>query len=110
MPRDRGRVSPNAHVWEAPKDALERDRGLRPGKLEPETEVHTRAEGEVRVRVARDVEPVRNVDLAGSQFAAARNAANMSPRRKWRPCSSPSQIAKRGFVICTGETWRRPCR
>jgi hypothetical protein len=45
--------------------------------------------------------------LADPQFAAARNAANMSPSGTALRAESPSRIAKRGFVICTGETWRR---
>ena len=43
--------------------ALERDSRLRPSELETEAEMHACAEGEVRVRVARDVETVRILEL-----------------------------------------------
>ena len=52
-----------AHIRKACEDALECDRGLRPGELEAEAEMHACAEGKVRVRVPRDVETVRMLEL-----------------------------------------------
>jgi hypothetical protein len=75
-PSEARRVYREPNVGKSSQQSLECDRRFGPGKLESETEVHARAEREMRVGVTRDVESMRVLEGRGVTVGSSQKSCD----------------------------------
>jgi hypothetical protein len=90
---------------QAAQHRAERGLQLEPGQRGAEAEVHARAEGDVRVRVASDVERVRLAEDRGVAVGRAEQQAELGAARHRTPPISRSSSTQRSN-ICSGVSQR----